>query len=137
MKIKVKVGATVIVDGQQTTEQPSNWRLNGQPLEGVAQFLRGSQARVHQRGNVHSVISFQCAKEHAALQAAILYCFTHYIDMRCTGTADFAFVRDGGSIRHVYLANASCFVAEVWPQGVTTFATYKISGGQPTLENPS
>lgn len=137
MKIKVKVGSTWIVTGTEMREQPDGWRINGRPVEQVAQYLRSTQVRVHQRGNVQTTISFRCAKEHADLQTAALYCLTHYIAMVLTGTAIFGFESDGGQVTNIYLANASCFVGEIYPAGVSTFATYQISGGLPQTTPPS
>jgi len=136
MKIKVKVGSTVVIDGAEMREQPNNWRVNGSPVNQVAQYLRAAQARVHQRGNVQTTITFQCAKEHASLQAAILYCMTHYRSMILTGTALFVFESDGGATTNEYLANASCHVSEIYPVGLTTFATYNITGGKPQATSP-
>jgi len=136
MKIKLKIGSTWVIDGREMREQPSDWRVNGQPVRQPAHYLRASAARIHDRGNVNTVITFTCAKEHANEQEAALYCVEHYLAMFLTGTAEFSFIRDSGAAYKYYMPNVSCNAAPLYQVGATTFSSYTVSGGLPQKDKP-
>lgn len=126
MKIRLN---NIWITGTDMRERPGDLRINGQRVEQDAQFLRAAQARVFDRQNVMTTITFSIAREHASEQDAEYFILTHYADLPGNGTALLIAEDSTGREKNLYLENAVLVVTDHRHMGVSSFHDYTLKGG--------
>jgi len=128
---------TTELTSSDAKQWPSDLRFNGRAVTQEGQFLRSAQARMFARSNLKTSIGFKIEREHTSIQSCQVFMFTHYIALPLSGTVKFQSQSSAGSKRLFYLANAAVEVVDFHQIGLRSIHEYSVSGGKPTLEEPS
>ena len=134
--MRIYIGTTELT-GEDMRERPGDLRINGRRLVQEATFLRALQARMYNRKNVKTTISFQVSREHDDIITCQEFMLSHYYGLPGSGNAKFVCESDSGSQATLWLANAVLGVMDFYHKGVSSFHVYQLAGGMITTEDPS
>ncbi len=129
--------APIFLAGSTGFEEPSNFRLNGQRVVEIAEFLRAEYVKIFYRNNRKTTVSFQTARLHANIQTAEAFVMDHDATVTVMGLLEIALVSDKGAQTFRYIDNAAVeSVTLVSWTGLTTVHEYSIVGGQVLKTKP-
>lgn len=114
------------------SEEVSDLRGSGSRQVQVAELLRAQHARVYQRNNEITRISFAVTRKHDSLQAAQEFLITHPLEFPRTGKLVIQAMEPGTDERTLFTAETAAI--EGWDYshiGVTTIFSYKLVIGEP------
>jgi len=113
-------------------DEPSDLRITQRPVSQVAQGLRWSYAKMFDRGNTVTEITFQISKTHATTMAAEIFALTYRKSIPRKGNVymTIAVGNSLGSFRQ--LIDAIIDMETVAIIGVTTVHQFTITGGEVT-----
>ena len=130
MKIAIQQSATKgfdLISGLSGSEFEEQFKINGQPLAQVREYLRGAKARPIRRGNVKTNISWTATKEHASLHAAEEFLLEHHASIPTTGSL--VCTAEGSGQAAYTLSDAVLQTHTGERIGVTTIHEYVFVGG--------
>lgn len=122
--------APLFLAGANSYEEPNNFKLNGQRVVEIAEFLRAEYIKVFYRNNRKTSISFQTARLHANIQTAEAFVMDHESTVTVMGLLEITLVSDKGAQTFRYINNAAVeSVTLVSWTGITTIHEYSLVGG--------
>lgn len=126
--MKIKINNYPLADG--ALEGVSQFKINGQRVSQVAQFLRAAAVRVFNRGNLQTTVTFAITRAHESLMAAELFILEHDLNLPPQGLV--TFTAGGAETQETerYLADAMITVSDREYIGVTTIHHYTVVGGE-------
>lgn len=116
------------------TDGPQDYSIDTDCTEQVVKYLRATSAKVFNRGNKATTVSFKVFRSHGTVQAAETFSNTHRAMLPDYG--NFQAVSDDGSGKlnvTIVLPNALLKKCKVTYKGLTTVSEYQFSGGALTL----
>ncbi|ODU24767.1 MAG: hypothetical protein ABS95_01485 [Verrucomicrobia bacterium SCN 57-15] len=118
-----------LLDNLEIPATSGGVNINGSFVTEIAEYLRGSEIEVFDRGNDRTEISFSTTRLHASVSAAEKFCMEHRdtVPRRCLVTL----ISDYDEARvERYLINACVAEANSKTAGATSFHSYRIIGGK-------
>ena len=148
-KVKVTIANFVLADHDITTTYNSldgaqvkttavnNFRISQQRSDQVAEYFRGASVQVFDRGNKRTSVTFEVARLHPTLRASEVYVLEHATKIPNRGLVILESKTPNGPVTRRYLNNAECEVVDASYEGVSTFHSYQILGGEILTKAPA
>jgi hypothetical protein len=133
MKIKISE-FWLCEDGQLA---PNSLRINGRRSSQIAQILRAAAAKVWNRQNTVTTISFSVVREHDTTRAAEEYMLQHEVNIPSGGIVTFFCTDEHGAESVFYFDAGALDTTEAAQIGVSTEHSYTLLGGRITNVKPT
>ena len=117
-----------LIAGLSGSEFDEEFKINGQKLVQVCEFLRGENAKPAGRGNRKTTISWTATKEHSSLHDAEAFLLEHETTIPEEGTL--VCIAEGSGQSSYELSNAELQSHDGSRIGVTTIHKYIFIGGK-------
>lgn len=115
----------------------SGMSINGARLVDVEQLPRAEYVSIFDRNNKQTTILFNCCRIHTTRLAALKFAMLHNQEIPVTGLVQIEFTDAEGSFSCWFNPGAVDQVDVTRLQGVSTWHTYRIIGGEPLANNPN
>lgn len=113
------------------TDSPETMTIDGQCSEQTAKFLRAQSAKVFNRGNEITTISFKVFRSHGSIQAAEAFALSHRKSLYGK-YGNLVLIADDGSGMNTAtstLTNSVCKQCKVTYKGMNSWTEYNFIGG--------
>ncbi len=115
---------------------PDSLRVNGRRATQIAALLRAEAAKVWNRQNTVTTISFSIVREHSSARAAEEYMIRHEADVPSSGVCEFVCHDESGGQSSFYLDTGALETTEAFNIGCSTTHSYTLAGGRITTTRP-
>jgi len=116
-----------LIAGLGSGEFEEDFKINGQRVVQVGEFLRAEDARPFGRGNRKTTISWAATKEHASMHDAESFLLEHEATIPSSGTL--VCIAEGEGQSSYELSDAQLQTHDCSRIGVTTLHKYLFIGG--------
>lgn len=129
--MKITLG-NVVLAGAKPEENPKDFRLNGQRVIQIAQFLRGETSEPIARGNTTCHITFSVTRNHGSIDAAEKFVLEHDLDVPDNGVL----TMEAGAQAKRYAAKCVVTGLEIAYDGSNSFTNYALTTGRMQRNKP-
>jgi len=132
----IQFGKIDLARGLAHRESPERLRIETGRAVQTTETLRGSVARVIDRGNRRTELRFRVTRRHASAEAASTYALTHAAALAQAAGPLVLTSEDGGARARHILGDAAVREVRCEPSGLLTVSDYRILGGSFTTPEP-
>lgn len=118
------------------TTAVSNFRIQSARVAQVAEFVRAAQVQTFDRGNRKTTITFNVSREHTTIRNCEAFLLAHIGQVPNKGLITLQAKETSGAVTERYLKDALCEVVDASYDGVTSFHSYQLIGGDILTEKP-
>ncbi len=134
--MKIRINETFWL-AEENELSPDSLRVNGKRAVQVAPLLRAEAAKVFNRMNTTTTVSFAVTREHADARAAEEYMIAHEAAIPDSGIVEFICHDESGGESHFYLDTGALEATDANNIGCSTTHSYTLVGGRITTTKPT